>query len=442
MNVILVCLLSVVAAAGQGPDAGGDRAAAPRDAVAMWIRLLRDDDSVFRGMGARELEKLGPKAAPAVSDLISLLADEEIGERTGAIVNRSVCHFALEALVAIGPGAVPGLVAAGGTHENPRVRANALSALGSIVGRGRGVTEVEKVVETFQVGLGDSAPQVRTSAVHGLRFAGSAAKAVLPDLERLFQSDSVAMVRASALEAIIAIESDEERIAARLMSSLSDESADVQATAIDLLAARGPGARFAVAQLARLLDSKKEVSLPGGAPDVLVPLRHPIRQFAAEALGRIGEPAAEAVPALKRLMRGDPAPRVRIESAEAVARIDPEDNEPIESLSAELDAADAERHFDRNAATGALTRLGPRAAAAVPALGRAIESDDAELRTSTVEALGAVGGHAARALLGRALSDADPYVRGVAAEALKASDPARRNRLARPGRGDADGADP
>lgn len=81
------------------------------------------------------------------------------------------------------------------------------------------------------------------------------------------------------------------------------------------------------------------------------------REQAAEALGKLGPAAADAVPALARAM-SDQEPRVQYE------------------------------------ALLALGRLGPAAAAAVPDLKAIVENPQSNLRLGAIEALGAIGGEA------------------------------------------------
>ncbi len=97
------------------------------DDMAEGIGLLKNQDPLFRAMGAKQLAHLGPRAAGAVPDLISALGDVRAGELfTGAMEKRSVRQFASGALLSIGPKAIPPLRNALLTDPDKQVRIGAV----------------------------------------------------------------------------------------------------------------------------------------------------------------------------------------------------------------------------------------------------------------------------------------------------------------------------
>jgi len=128
-------------------------------------------------------------------------------------------------------------------------------------------------------------------------------------------------------------------------------------------------------------------------PDLIGVLEHPngnIRQRAALALGRIGAPAKEAIPALSKAIDTEnllPLYRGIVVSAavEALGGIGPD---AIEDLRKTL------RHdnsYARRWAAIALGRLGPAAKAAEPDLIEALHDDDEYVRLDARRALSRIG---------------------------------------------------
>lgn len=92
-----------------------------------------------------------------------------------------------------------------------------------------------------------------------------------------------------------------------------------------------------------------------------------MREAAAVALSRIGEPA---VPALIDALRS-PNPEMRMQAADTLARIGPGASQAVPSLTELLDDEDVRV---RKSAARALGQIGPKAAEAVPSLMRALDA--------------------------------------------------------------------
>jgi len=142
-----------------------------------------------------------------------------------------------------------------------------------------------------------------------------------------------------------------------------------------------------------------------------------VRAKAVQALGKIGESAAEAaVPSLMRALR-DQDNGVCALAAEALGQMGASADGAIPSLVRTL------RHISpevRRAAALALGRMGETAAGARPALETAARDEDGGVRAQSIRALGSIGGStpASARMFQAWLQDPDPMVRAAAVESL------------------------
>lgn len=252
---------------------------------------------------------------------------------------------------------------------------------------------------------------------------------------------------------------------------LQADEALVRSYAAVALVRIGPRAEAAVPDLIQLAGNKAE------AQD--------LREVALVALGQIGPPAAPAIPVLRAVLNEASAPLLQQEAISALATIATPDSVAVlvdllehgdrhrqqavllalsaQGAKAKSAAADllafGSRHADselcdrvfltvtalgreavvdllpylqadapatRRRAALALSRLGPQAIAAVPALCAVLHEEADVVRFWAAKALGNIGPDAAQAIgpLRHALQDADPNVRWEAATALAKIDPA------------------
>jgi HEAT repeat protein len=113
------------------------------------------------------------------------------------------------------------------------------------------------------------------------------------------------------------------------------------------------------------------------------------RQDAAAALAELGPGASEAVPALIPLLK-DASPPVRRQAAEAINSVGPGAKGAIEAFLEFLKSPDEEIPA-REAAIGALGRVGQGTPAVIAALTKTLQDKEARFRTSACSALGNLG---------------------------------------------------
>ena len=341
---------------------------------------------------ARTLGRIGPAAAAAVP----ALADELTSEHA------HVREAAAEALAQIGPAAEPAVPALVRllTDRPPASRQAAALALAK-VGRSAPAT----VVALVQL-LPDRADEVREAAVEALARLGPDAVACLVELLRAGDGKGMEewmRAKASALD-LKGLTGAGWCFAHAVAEHLRLETA--RESAVRVLGQIGPDAAAAVGVLAEALCDRNRR----------------VRLAAVRALGAIGPAARPALPAVvKALAEPDP---VRRAAAEALPRIDPNwaGSPELADAVAAL-AADLKRTGEiGQGAADALVAVGP---ASVPALVRALASDDRIEREAAATTLGRLGPAARDAVpaLRGALQDAHSWVRDAAARALRAIDP-------------------
>jgi HEAT repeat protein len=141
-----------------------------------------------------------------------------------------------------------------------------------------------------------------------------------------------------------------------------------------------------------------------------------LKEYAIRALGEIGPSAKAAVPALKNALHDEDKSN-RVEIAKALWHIEqqPEDVVPI---FADILENDPDARYD---CAECIKEMGPWAAAAVPALIKALQDNEDTTRSNVAEALGEIGPQAAAAipaLIETLEHDKYCFAKGNAAEAL------------------------
>ena len=335
----------------------------------------------IREAAAECLTRLGPEGtAIIVEALIEALDDEDTALRNGA----------LEALIKVGPAAVPALMR-GLRHGQARVRRGSALVLGKIRSAARPATAA------LLAALGDENPMVR----------GAAAEALCE-----IDPDSLAGV-ATLIELL---ERPEQTIRARAAVSLGRLGPRAGAAAGALAVALGDTDRVAAAAAFAL----GKIQATSAVPRLIEALGHKdrlVRRGAAESLGRLGRAATGAVDALIGLLE-DEDWHVPHLAATALGRIGPEARAAIPALTAIV--ADERNDTQlRHSAAEALGRLGPEARAAIPALIETLSGESAHVAWQAAATLGVFGGQAVPGLIEAFSSESsDRKVRCRAADAL------------------------
>jgi len=238
--------------------------------------------------------------------------------------------------------------------------------------------------------------RLRAQAALALGRMGITAVAAAPQLIAAL-GDSSAYVREQAEIALIAIGP---RVTPSLTNGLLAPTSTARCQAARILGRLGEAAATASpALIERLNDSYVEV-----------------RAASAEALGRIGQDPAQVVPALSRALH-DPSGRVREQAAWAMNRFG---GKAVLALPELIRALSDSHDAVRASAANALARIGASAAPAVPALVGNLHHASSPVRTSAARALGRIGFPSVTAVpaLVRALQGQDFFTQMESARAL------------------------
>ena len=285
--------------------------------------------------------------------------------------------LAVQALRDFGPrtSAIVTAVLAVAKDTDARIRAEALSVLSDFSHSARDKTFLKPAIPTLLGALADPEWMVRFHAIQALKALGPEAReAILPLSLILKGHDQLQELSFSAADALLHIDpSLAESIAPILLRTLSEiKEGNIMPVLIHALIHIGPKARDAIPELIQLLKSQNSS----------------VRLQAISALGQMGETAKEAIPALIPIL-ADRADMARTAAATALSRIDPgKTKQAVASLLDDLRLGSV----NRSTVMSALGNMRTDAREAIP-----------RLRDT--------------------LSDADPFLRLAAGEALRQIDP-------------------
>ncbi len=363
------------------------------------------------------LGEMGLAARPAVPDLIALLKDED---RRG---------MAAEALGHLGPVAVPTLIEAL-AHADANVRFGAVEALGNA--KAHAGPAVPNLIEALRPGGGappandpegeDERARWRGRVVWALGNIGPAARAAVPALVRVLtrEHDGDDVLRGAAAYALGEIGPSAGEAVPALLDLMREKEAALRVAAPYALGRVGPAAKPAVAPLLHGLkdgdpwfrvrcaealwriDRRADAAVPvltaalGPRPDrapatpeeiAAEVVWYPARDEAIDALGRIGPPARQAVPALLAALE-DKEGHVRAKAAAALWEVDGNAGATVPVLIALLlDDEEVRDHAWWETVPDTLGRMGSAAAPAVPALVELLRDPRAVVRGDVAAAL-------------------------------------------------------
>ncbi len=412
--------------------------------LAELIGQLQSPTTQVRRDAARELERLGSGAAPAAEALAGSLGDDDT----------QVWFHSVSALARIGPAALPALPALLEDLESYRPgrasprwyrSAHALSRMG------------EAALEPLRQALAHENPGVRAGAAQALGWMEETALTALPGLLRLMEDSEEFVARQAALAVgglgeaalpaleagleeprppapvLIAIEAMGEAAAplaprlARLaaaagMAGLADREASGEDAALALRALDATGSEAigpliwplmrhpSEAVRRALIDAALELPPERTVPKLSELLGNPdhvLRRRAADLLGRIGPPAASAVPLLVRMIEEDEASSAPL--LDALVAMGPAAMDPILEHAAGDPRALQSGHWTASA-------LGRFGIPGLERLRRALLEGGPELRMAALHAVGTMGrdGRPALKAIEAGLESEEPGIRAAA----------------------------
>jgi HEAT repeat protein len=290
--------------------------------------------------------------------------------------------------------------------------------------------------------------RVRSEAAEDLGQLGAEAKPALAALRKALD-DEDAFVRIFAAEALGHIDPENKETLPALLQAAGSKQPGVRAAAIAALVAIGPPARSAVPQLVGLLRTDGDAytravsafALGRLAPetdDPACPRREvvgalgkavrqdkeeSIRRWAAAALLKFGPDARPALADLRAALK-DKSIEVAAEATNVLARLGPDGSAALAAALGEKDCPVRGFIADR------LSDLGPHSKDLVPALLKALDVDDAEVRSSVAKALLRIdsdtGARLGVPVLARLAADKDYEYRKYVIEDLGEIGPAAR----------------
>jgi HEAT repeat protein/outer membrane protein assembly factor BamB len=241
--------------------------------------------------------------------------------------------------------------------NDPKVRATAKTTL--VQGAGRSLPLLRRFLSSRNEDL-----HLETFEI--IRRIGPPAIPLLANLLR----DRRTSIRQSAVDALIDLAPETDRIQPALRRALKDKDSMVAGDAARALGALGKTARPSVPALVETLSHEEPY----------------VRIYAAEALASIGPNAGAATKDLARAL-SDPIPGVRWAAGEALASIGPAAQSAVPQL---IEALKDEFLYVRICAAGALGSIGPKAHMAQEALRTA--ANDPAMRNEAEWALNRIAG--------------------------------------------------
>jgi HEAT repeat protein len=369
----------------------------PEAAIPLLVAALSDDDSDVREAAAEALARYGKSAVPA---LRKQLDAKELEQR----------HLAVRALGLVGPDAADAVPQLRAFLLDPNSGLQDGAAIALSQQGAKGIPPLVEALaveyppewEQVMIGFGSvwslaatlpSAPAQHHRAVSALGKAGSVAIDALLGALQAANAD----VRSQAAGALATLGFNDRRIVVALAELLRDPSGSVRAQVKDTLLVLTPEPRVVMNEVLRALKEPEA----------------DVRVDAVDYLGRLGTPALQPLLASLR----DPEAEVRTAAVKSLQVVAVSDDLLIATLTRLLKDKDPEL---RKNVLGVLLRC--PAGVAMPLFLKALkEDDDAVVRRQAAVGVRELshGDKVARQALAEATKeDKDPFVRGVAVNAL------------------------
>ena len=366
---------------------------AAKAAVPQLIKTLDDDEPEVRMEVAMTLAAIGEAAAPAVPKLTDELKDKETGVRLAAIY----------ALGTIGPKAAsatkalePGLQSKDLFTATITTWALARIQAGDEAYR----TKLKKdMLPTMFEAVKAKNRKLRVAAVRAIHELKPGSEVVIPAFARIVENADPATIN-DVVEAVATLG---DKAVPGLINGLKFKN--VRGRAAEVLGRIGEGAAPAVPALIEAMEDER--------PDV--------RREVLFTLGSIG-PQAKAAVAVARKALADPDQSVRYSAVWALGRIGPDASVALPDL--EKDVCDTNDPYFGSVCAWAMIRIDAKneklIKQALPVLIKALENEKAFVRSEAASTLGLIGPPAKEALpaLKKAASDSDETVAKAAAEAI------------------------
>lgn len=391
------------------------------DAIPLLIKGLKDEVESVRWSHVRALGKMRSAAKDAVPSLIELLNDKE-----------EVRQEVISALGRIGPASAPAIPAIKRVMEEQTAR-HIKSSVCSLGFMG------ETAVPSITPYLKHDDPGVRWQAARSLELMGPVVTKAVPALVDALKDPNIGVARC-AVRALGNSRTSSSQAVEALFSLLKHRKLSPMATRA--LAQLGKPAMSRMVKLLHSSDSHEnfvasvffsttEVDISKAAPDLL---QHVNREYstdklvsfscinAVHALGKIGKPAADAVPILLKMLRDeelcfnaarsldsigatDHLPTIRragqseslavaISAAYLILEADPKDENALRKLTQWPQLEE----FDRSGAIMLIERIRPLPRALLDTLVQGIREQGVTVRRSIVGQLGDMGAAAIPAI--------------------------------------------
>jgi HEAT repeat protein len=341
------------------------------DAVPTLIEALQDEQPRVRWLAARAVGKLRKQAKAAIPVL-----EKNLNDKLAAVALESACALILVNADTRKPMLV---LLACLKHPAAPLRWQAADAVERIG------PQAKDAVPALKAMLKDSDKQLPPKAILALTKLGPEAKGAVPDLATMAK-ESKSPLRQQAVEALGAIGPEAKDSVPDLIDLLSDKEVFFRLAVIRALGDIGMNAKPSIPRLIEVLQEKsasESKQRPKSDPPmfVMVPGQS-VAGAVADALGKMGPAAKEAIPVLIAHLRQSKDGRREVMAA--LGHMGPEAKAAVPLLTEELFAPVP---LDGTTAANALGRIGSDAKEAVPALEKATHAQHREVRAAAAAPL-------------------------------------------------------